>query len=74
MVLAEVSCHTSTEPLAAKLARLTVVGVFPLSTLFTATIVRAPSEARSAAKAARTSGSGTAAETLVSPKAAFAPS
>ena len=73
MTLAAVSCQTWAVGPAANPARSTVVGVLPASTLLMTMTVRAPSPARRAAKAATSSGSGTVAETLVSPKAAPAP-
>jgi hypothetical protein len=74
IAFADVSCHACALPAAAKLARFTVTGVEPVSTLLMTITVIAPSDARVAANAERLSGFGALAETLVSPKADLLPS
>jgi hypothetical protein len=74
MRLPAFSCQTWAIVPAAKFARLTVVDVVPLSAFETTMTVSAPSLARSAAKAAITSGFGPEAATDVSPNAERLPS
>src|SRR5690242_12762758 len=70
---AAVSCQTLAVPRAVTPRKETITGVLAVVLLMTIS-VRAWSDERSAANAARLSGFATAAETLVSPKADFAPS
>src|SRR4029077_1378367 len=74
IAFALVSCHVCATPDAAKLARFTVTGVAPESTLLITITVMAPSSARVAANADRLSGLGTDAATLVSPNVDLLPS
>src|SRR5437773_4518738 len=64
----DVSCHACAAPLAAKLAKFSVIGVAPERTLLTTITVSAPSLERCAANTESASGSGALAATLVSPK------
>src|SRR5579864_6232106 len=74
MELDAVSCQTCADDPAANWLRLRETGVEPLRYLLTTMTVNAPSLDRTAANAATLSGSGTVADTLVSPNADFAPS
>ena len=74
IALAEVSCQREALPRGLKPASDSVTVVEPDSTLLITTTVNAPSAARTAAKADSSSGLGTAALTLVSPKAPPLPS
>ena len=74
IAFAEVSCHAWAVPLPEKFASDMVTGVLPLRTFEITITVSAPSEVRWAANAARLSGLGTLACTLLSPKADRLPS
>ena len=74
IVFADVSCQTWALVPAPKFTSESVTGVEPDSTLFTTITVSAPSLERVAANADSESGSGTVAETLVSPNVDLLPS
>ncbi len=74
MALAEVRRQTLAVPDLVKWPRLSVTGVVPLKSLLITITVIAPSLLRSAAKAERSSGAGTLADTETSPKVEPAPS